>query len=1071
MKRILWCAYLAVFLIWPHFAQPQISGNATIHPFPGVPTGNCSARQLAIDQSNGSLYTCINAGTGSQGTWQIVAGGVSGGGWNPPGNIPGDTIFGNNTLATGTPAFFIPGGDVSFSAGNFRVNNLHFGPTSLALTNQGITSGNCLQVSGSTLIGGACGTGGAGDVTSVFGRTGAVVGLAGDYSGIYAPLTSPVFAGIPQADTAPVGTNSTQLATTAFVIANRGTTGGLSGSGSPNFIPKFTAASVIGNSLLTDDGTNLSYTGTGGIIAPKFTITQGAYLLESTQAALPALPGANKNGFVSGPDGFYVSNNNSGWFKIQPPGTPGTGGAVDSVFGRIGAVTAAQGDYSFSQISGTLTAGQIGNAAVASFKGRTGAVVPASGDYEVAEVTGAAPLSSPSLTGSPTATTAPLNDSSLRIATTQWVKAQGYGTGGGGGNPQISHSYLNPVCVARNTGSAAITINEPVTEGDTVFVGVSAFGANLTGLGVADGGSSTYTLLQRVTTAANHTTWVFNTTAGGAHAGTTITVTHTGTQKMVACAMAYQNVGAIGTPVASNSTTGVGSVTVSATTTAANSVVFGFIGLGAFVTSSELSGNMLAQNSSTASSAAAAAMCDVVVPTVGTASCGVNLSGNAQHNSLVVALAPVPGGGGTTGTVTSVFGRNGAVVAHNGDYTAAQVGAAPVDSPQFQGVPTAPTPPLTSSSNQVATTAFVAQSIAAAGPGLGGGGGGTPGVITRGSIVCEAKDTTGTSTQTINNLTIHNGDTVIVSFSIPNASSPGATVTDTASNVYTYRTGKSGTSAIRAAIYSTDASQAKAATSVTVNTGYTGRSQVCVATYTGVSGFGSTANPADVIGGTTIAINVHPQDNTGVVYAVAAANQPATFTATGGSLWGQISSPNLGAFSSHAVCDQFSVDSTVAQCSFTSSISSNLIVAGLELRPGAGGGGATGTFPRVVASKMYVVNAGSQPGDILCPAANCPKGIYRLSFTILELLNGSCTGGTTMPNIDYNDERHPPPATRHSGLLTTAFAFTSANSVYGYRVFQNEGTGPVVISQTGAECTAGTGTANGHMYMVLERLE
>ncbi len=35
------------------------------------------------------------------------------------------------------------------------------------------------------------------------------------------------------------------------------------------------------------------------------------------------------------------------------------GGAVSSVFGRAGAVAAANGDYSFSQISGLAAAGQI----------------------------------------------------------------------------------------------------------------------------------------------------------------------------------------------------------------------------------------------------------------------------------------------------------------------------------------------------------------------------------------------------------------------------------------------------------------------------------------------------------------------------------------------------------------------------------------------------------------------------------------------------------------------------------------------------------------------------------------
>lgn len=56
------------------------------------------------------------------------------------------------------------------------------------------------------------------DVTSVAGRTGAVTLAVADVSGA-APAASPTFTGTPAAPTAPQGTNTTQLATTAFVQA------------------------------------------------------------------------------------------------------------------------------------------------------------------------------------------------------------------------------------------------------------------------------------------------------------------------------------------------------------------------------------------------------------------------------------------------------------------------------------------------------------------------------------------------------------------------------------------------------------------------------------------------------------------------------------------------------------------------------------------------------------------------------------------------------------------------------------------------------------------------------------
>lgn len=65
------------------------------------------------------------------------------------------------------------------------------------------------------------GTGGSGAVSSVFTRTGAVVATSGDYAVAQvtgaAPLASPALTGTPTAPTAAAATNTTQIATTAFV--------------------------------------------------------------------------------------------------------------------------------------------------------------------------------------------------------------------------------------------------------------------------------------------------------------------------------------------------------------------------------------------------------------------------------------------------------------------------------------------------------------------------------------------------------------------------------------------------------------------------------------------------------------------------------------------------------------------------------------------------------------------------------------------------------------------------------------------------------------------------------------
>lgn len=63
--------------------------------------------------------------------------------------------------------------------------------------------------------------GASGLVTSVFGRTGDVIAMAGDYDVTLitgaAPIDNPVFTGVPQAPTASFGDCSSQIATTAFV--------------------------------------------------------------------------------------------------------------------------------------------------------------------------------------------------------------------------------------------------------------------------------------------------------------------------------------------------------------------------------------------------------------------------------------------------------------------------------------------------------------------------------------------------------------------------------------------------------------------------------------------------------------------------------------------------------------------------------------------------------------------------------------------------------------------------------------------------------------------------------------
>lgn len=65
-----------------------------------------------------------------------------------------------------------------------------------------------------------------------------------------------------------------------------------------------------------------------------------------------------------------------------------------------------------------------GGGAVNSVFTRVGTVVAQNGDYSVAQVTGAAPLASPALTGTPTAPTPATSDNTTKLATTAFVNAE-----------------------------------------------------------------------------------------------------------------------------------------------------------------------------------------------------------------------------------------------------------------------------------------------------------------------------------------------------------------------------------------------------------------------------------------------------------------------------------------------------------------------------------------------------------------------------------------------------------------------------------------------------------------------
>ena len=243
-----------------------------------------------------------------------------------------------------------------------------------------------------------------------------------------APIASPTFSGT---ITLPVnGTGNQCLHVSATgVVSGTGSdcgSGGGGGSGTVNSgnasqvaLYGSTGTAVSGDSALSDSGTTLSYSGTGGVSASSGTfsgnvtvggqlILTGPWLVDTPipgTAMGTAAAGTSSLG-ISNDGNFYISTNAGAPSKVLTAATD----AVTSVFGRAGAVGAASGDYSVGQVTGAAPL------ASPSFAGTV--TEPDGTTNSAAGYSFAHALTLPS--GS-TATTASPTDSSTKVATTAFV--------------------------------------------------------------------------------------------------------------------------------------------------------------------------------------------------------------------------------------------------------------------------------------------------------------------------------------------------------------------------------------------------------------------------------------------------------------------------------------------------------------------------------------------------------------------------------------------------------------------------------------------------------------------------
>ena len=273
-------------------------------------------------------------------------------------------------------------------------------------------------------------------VVSFNGRTGIVVLTAADITAVGgALLASPTFTGVPLAPTAAPGTNTTQLATTAYVTAAVAavaagvvsfngrsgvvtlTAADVAAVGVGSFNGRSGAVTLLGNDVSAAGGALVnSPVFTGVPSAPTAAVGTNTTQLATTAYVMAALVGSG---------GVVSFNGRSGIVSLTTADITGAGGAAlasPAFTGTPTAPTAAPGTNNTQLATTAYVTAAIaaGVAGVASFNGRTGVVSLIANDLSAV---GGALLASPAFTGSPTAPTATAGTNTTQLATTAFVAA------------------------------------------------------------------------------------------------------------------------------------------------------------------------------------------------------------------------------------------------------------------------------------------------------------------------------------------------------------------------------------------------------------------------------------------------------------------------------------------------------------------------------------------------------------------------------------------------------------------------------------------------------------------------
>jgi hypothetical protein len=151
---------------------------------------------------------------------------------------------------------------------------------------------------------------------------------------------------------------------------------------------------------------------TGGVLG---VVVDGAGTTGNAQIARGGQASCVFDGGTTAGDYVQISGTSGGDCHDAGAGYPGAG----QVIGRVLSTNTGAGTYAMLVSGSEVQAPSAG--AVATVFGRSGTVTAQAGDYSVGQITGAAPLASPAFTSTPTAPTPATSDNSTKIATTAYV--------------------------------------------------------------------------------------------------------------------------------------------------------------------------------------------------------------------------------------------------------------------------------------------------------------------------------------------------------------------------------------------------------------------------------------------------------------------------------------------------------------------------------------------------------------------------------------------------------------------------------------------------------------------------